>query len=241
MATRSTRSKSAARPKTRARTAAKAKPRTRAAAVNKPAKASAKPKKSVAAKTAAKARRPARKTAAAKTRKSKGPQLILNRPGNIADVKLTVTADAFAPRVSERLSDYDEGVSPRMSWSGAPQGTKSYVVMLEDPDAPKAQPFVHWVAYGIPGHVTGLPEGLAPNAEMGQPVAILQGVNSKGKTGYYGPRPPEGPAHKYHLEVFALDKSLDLQPAADIDDVLAAMKGHVVASGEVVGEYGLPN
>lgn len=152
---------------------------------------------------------------------------------------MNVVANAFAPQVAERLSDYDEGVSPRIAWSGAPSEAKSFVVLLEDPDAPKAQPFVHWIAYGIPPNVRELPEGLAPNAEMGEPVAILQGVNSKGETGYFGPRPPEGSAHRYHLEVFALDRSLDIEPAAEFNDVLAAMKGHVIASGELVGEYGL--
>src|SRR5262249_34703308 len=152
-----------------------------------------------AAKAREKAKPPARKTkgaastARASSQPAKRPALILNRRGNSAPIKLDVMARDFTPRIAERLSDYDEGVSPQVSWSGAPKEAQSYVVMLEDPDAPKEQPFVHWVAYGIPGHIHELPEGLERNAEMGQPVAILQGVNSKGETGYYGPRPPEGP------------------------------------------------
>jgi Raf kinase inhibitor-like YbhB/YbcL family protein len=110
---------------------------------------------------------------------------------------------------------------------------KSYALIVEDPDAPMARPFVHWLAWNIPGSTTELPEG--------SPQVAVEGENGSGSMGYFGPRPPAGDAdHHYHFQVFALDTTLNLAPGAKRDDVVEAMKGHVLAKGELVATYGQP-
>jgi Raf kinase inhibitor-like YbhB/YbcL family protein len=109
---------------------------------------------------------------------------------------------------------------------------------MEDPDAKPALPFVHWVAWNIPADVTRLPEGVQEQPRLTEPDGVLQGRNTRGSVGWYGPRPPVGdPAHRYHFQVFALDTKLDVPFGADRDQVLAAMQGHVLAKGEIVGRY----
>jgi Raf kinase inhibitor-like YbhB/YbcL family protein len=132
-------------------------------------------------------------------------------------------------------SAYGENMSPPVKWRGAPADARSFVLMIEDADAPNP-PFVHWIAYNISGEI----HALAPNAAAAPGSDIGQGANSAGREGYFGMRPPHGPAHHYHLEVFALDSMLDLPDGADRERVLDAMRGHVLAKGEIVGEFQRP-
>jgi Raf kinase inhibitor-like YbhB/YbcL family protein len=111
-------------------------------------------------------------------------------------------------------------------------------VITEDPDAKPITPFVHWVAWNIPADRTSLPEGLQEQPRLTQPEGVLQGRTSRGSVGYFGPKPPVGdPPHHYHFQVFALDAKLDVPAGADRDQLLAAMQGHVLAAGELVGTY----
>ncbi len=128
--------------------------------------------------------------------------------------------------------------SPALAWS-RPEGARSFVVVMEDPDAPEPKPFVHWLAYDIPGEAAGLPEGMPTEPLLAQPAGTKQGVNSAGATGYMGPKPPpQDPPHRYHLQVFALDvPSLDLPASATRQEVLKAMQGKVIAKGEIVGLF----
>ncbi len=139
-----------------------------------------------------------------------------------------------------RHSAYGEDISPALTWTGAPERTESYVLLMEDPDAKRVKPFVHWVAYDIPADSTGLPLGVPglPRLETLVP-GMLQGQNSRGTIGYFGPRPPVGdPPHHYHFQVFALDRKLGLEPGSNREAVLAAMAGHVLAHGELMVTYG---
>ncbi len=138
-----------------------------------------------------------------------------------------------------QYSAYGENISPELSWSGAPDGTKTFAILLEDPDATSPKPFVHWVAYNIPSDVTTLREGLPATPRLEEPV-MLQGQNSAGRTGYFGPKPPDEPVHHYHFQIFALDTTLPLDPGKDLPAVVDAMKGHVLASGEIVGTFRNP-
>jgi Raf kinase inhibitor-like YbhB/YbcL family protein len=139
--------------------------------------------------------------------------------------------------MSPKYSEYADGVSPALSWSAVPDA-RSYALIMEDPDAKPALPFVHWVAWNIPQEVTALPEGVQEQPRLSEPEGVLQGRNTRGSMGYYGPHPPVGdPPHHYHFQVFALDAKLDVPFGADRDQVLAAMKGHVLAQGEVDGKY----
>ena len=149
--------------------------------------------------------------------------------------KLKVTSAQFGPggRIPEAQSSYGAGLSPALSWSGAPAGTRSYVVLTEDPDASTPKPFVHWVVFDVPGTAKGLPAN-------GLPAGAKAGLNGSGKPGYRGPHPPADGDHHYHFQVFALDRQLGLAETSDRDAVAAAMRGHVLASGELVGLYKKP-
>jgi Raf kinase inhibitor-like YbhB/YbcL family protein len=149
---------------------------------------------------------------------------------------LSVASSAFASggTIPDKYSAYHEGVSPPLTWTPVVDA-HSYALIVEDPDAPSAQPFVHWVAWNIPGDTASLPENLAA---AGAPQGMQQGKSGAGNVGWFGPRPPAGPAHHYHFQVFALDTpSLNLAPGADRAALVAAMKGHVAAEGELVGLY----
>ncbi|HWE27014.1 MAG TPA: YbhB/YbcL family Raf kinase inhibitor-like protein, partial [Polyangia bacterium] len=111
------------------------------------------------------------------------------------------------------------------------------VVLCEDPDAPKPQPFVHWIVTGVPPDTTELLEGLPPSPTPLSSGAA-QGRNDMGKHGYYGPEPPPGHGvHHYHFQVFAVDRALDVRTPADRDALVQALRGHVVGWGELVGTY----
>jgi Raf kinase inhibitor-like YbhB/YbcL family protein len=153
---------------------------------------------------------------------------------------MKVTSKAFAADgvIPERHSGYSQSVSPDLRWSGAPATTGSFALVMEDPDAKAMapEPFVHWIAYNIPALTMSLPEGLPATPDiMGDG---MQGVNGTKASGYFGPRPPAGdPPHHYHFQVFAIDSELPLRPGASKAALIAAMKGHVVGWGELVGTY----
>lgn len=129
--------------------------------------------------------------------------------------------------------------SPVVEWSNVPDGTKSFVVIVDDPDAAKPKPFTHWLAYDIPSITMKLREGVPGTPLLQDPKDMKQGANSMGSVGYTGPNPPVGdPAHHYHFQVFALDvETLGLEPGAKRDAVLKAMDGHVLAEGQIVGTF----
>lgn len=171
--------------------------------------------------------------------KGNGVPLAKYRPETEAAGKLTVSSDAFRDNgtLDKRYSEYADGVSPPLAWTAVP-GSKSYVVIAEDPDSKPVKPFVHWLAWNIPATTTKLPEGVQEQPRLTEPEGVLQGRTTRGSMGYYGPRPPVGdPAHHYHFQVFALDKMLDVPFGADRDQLLAAMKGHVLAKGALLGRY----
>jgi Raf kinase inhibitor-like YbhB/YbcL family protein len=139
-----------------------------------------------------------------------------------------------------RYSAYGENLSPELNWSRGPEGTKSYAVIVEDPDAPKPMPVVHWLLFNIPADVTHLREGVPGAPALTFPKDARQGTNTRGATGYFGPRPPDSDPHHYHFQVFALDTKLDLKPGPARKELLDAMKGHVLAQGEIVGVFQKP-
>jgi len=123
-----------------------------------------------------------------------------------------------------------ENVSPAISWEGVPAGAKSLALICDDPDAPRAQPWVHWVVYGIPANTRGLAEGSAGGA--------TEGTTDFGSPGWGGPMPPKGHGtHHYHVKVYALDAELTLPKGQSKEKLLSAMKGHVLAEGELIGTY----
>lgn len=153
-----------------------------------------------------------------------------------ADREITVTSPYMhaGAAIPARNTDYGEGISPVLHWTRVDHAI-SYVLLVEDPDAPKLKPFVHWLAWNIPVGVHALPEGIPQKIVMLGAEGMCQGLNSRGRTGYFGPRPPQGDKpHHYHFQVFALDCTLALPDDADRGVVLAAMSGHVLAKGQLV-------
>ncbi len=130
-----------------------------------------------------------------------------------------------------------EGVdtNPPLYISGLPNGTKSLVVIVDDPDAPGGT-FTHWIAWNIPP-VEEIPSWIPREGETEEPIHMVQGKNDFGKIGYNGPCPPRGKPHHYHFKVYALDTELDLPPGASRHQLERAMEGHVLAWGEVVGLF----
>ncbi|MDD1654982.1 MAG: YbhB/YbcL family Raf kinase inhibitor-like protein [Methanomicrobiales archaeon] len=121
-------------------------------------------------------------------------------------------------------------ISPAVNWTRAPNGTQSFAVIVEDPDAPSGL-FTHWLVYGIPATQFELPEGLPKETEVAD--GILQGTNDFGTMGYRGPCPPKGSTHKYVLRVLALDGMMNLAGGADRETFDTVIKGHVLDTGEI--------
>jgi len=174
-----------------------------------------------------------------------GVPLAIERPETKTKAALDVSSPAFEPgdTIPTVYSEYEQGASFPVEWSAGPKGTASYLLIMEDPDAAKPKPFVHWVAWNIPADVTSLREGLQEQDLLDDPPGLRQGVNSRGSVGFLGPRPPAGdPPHTYHVQIFALDSVLDMPyTGADRDQVLAAASGHVLAGGELTGMFARPD
>lgn len=147
---------------------------------------------------------------------------------------LTSPAFATGGTIPRKYTCDGEDASPPLAWSGAPDGTRSLTLIMDDPDAPGGT-WVHWVLFGLRADVPVLPEGVptTPTLEGG----LRQGKNSWGRVGYGGPCPPRG-VHRYFFKLHALDTALDLAPGATKEQALAAIRGHILAEAELMGRYG---
>ncbi|GAB7563039.1 YbhB/YbcL family Raf kinase inhibitor-like protein [Methylobacillus methanolivorans] len=139
-------------------------------------------------------------------------------------------------------SSYGDSLSPALSWSVGPAGTKSYAILLEDEDGIKdGKPIVHWVVYNIPGTVTSLPADLPKDGKLIKPDGVLQGVTISGRTGYLGPRPrPLTGTHHYYFQVYALDNILAVPEGVSREQFVEALRGKVLAKGKLEGVYESP-
>ena len=125
-------------------------------------------------------------------------------------------------------------VSPPLTWSNVPAGTREFAVVCEDFDAGNPPPFVHWVIYKIPATAKGLPENIPIDTSAPMPADVagaVQGLNGFKRAMYRGPAPPPGKPHRYHFVVYALDAALDLKPNLTRAELLEAIKGHVIGAG----------
>ena len=147
---------------------------------------------------------------------------------------LAITSTAFAqgqPIPAEYSCD-GKSQSPPLLWSGAPQGTKSFALIMDDPDAPMGT-FVHWVIYSIPASSMGLPEAMSKEAKLAD--GSIQGPSTTGRAGYTPPCPPGG-THRYFFKLYALDITID-GAGLGKEQLLTAMQGHILAQGELMGTY----
>jgi Raf kinase inhibitor-like YbhB/YbcL family protein len=143
--------------------------------------------------------------------------------------KMKITSSAFQQggNIPSKFTCDGGDTSPPLQMQDIPAAAKSLVLIVDDPDAPSGL-FTHWISWNISPQTTSIAEGSAPKA--------VQGTNDFGKSGYGGPCPPSG-THRYYFKIFALDKELDLPPASKRAQLDAAMKGHVIAQGELMGRY----
>ncbi len=125
-------------------------------------------------------------------------------------------------------------LSPPLRWSDSPAKTKSFALIVDDPDAPGGT-WAHWVLYGLAATLRELSEGVPARETV--PGIGTQGVNGFRKVGYGGPCPPRGPAHRYFFKLYALDTELTLPPRRTKADLLKAIEGHVLGQAELMGRY----
>jgi Raf kinase inhibitor-like YbhB/YbcL family protein len=154
-------------------------------------------------------------------------------PPPAAPDRIRLTSPAFAPNASipPRFTCDGDGVSPPLSWTGVPKGTRSLALLMEDPDAPDGT-FAHWTLYGIAPSTDGLRQGAVP-------ADAREGENSFGDEGYGGPCPPEGDeAHRYVFTIYALRSNPDLDPGASATQVRATIADKAIARGRLTARFG---
>jgi Raf kinase inhibitor-like YbhB/YbcL family protein len=147
-----------------------------------------------------------------------------------ATINVSSSAFGLGAAIPARYTCGGADVSPPLRWSGAPGSEKSAALTVIDPDAP-GRPFTHWVVFNLPAGTSELPEG-GP-----LPPGTMEGRNDFGGSGYRGPCPPPGSPHHYHFKVYALDTMLSLRSGAAEAAFEDAIKGHVLADGELVGTF----
>jgi Raf kinase inhibitor-like YbhB/YbcL family protein len=151
-------------------------------------------------------------------------------------MKIQLTSSVFAEGqiIPKQHTADGSNTSPPLTWSGLPEGTQSIALICDDPDAPRGI-WVHWVLFNLPAEVSDLAEGVSPRGAL--PDGTQQGKNDFGKIGYGGPAPPKGKPHRYFFKIYAVDKVLDLAAGSTKEQLLAALKGHVLADGQLMGKY----
>ncbi len=154
---------------------------------------------------------------------------------DVSKPSISISSPAFedGATIPGNYSCLGENTSPQLTWSEGPAGTVSFVLIVDDADAP-GRPFTHWVLYEIRPDITELHKGISTNGML--ETGAIQGRNSLGKLGYYGPCPPEGESHHYRFTIYAIDKFLGL-PSASREQVLEAIQGHILASGQLTGTF----
>ena len=152
-----------------------------------------------------------------------------------ADMSFELKSSAFLQDdpIPATYSCDGENISPPLAWTDPPHGTRRFVMILDDPDAP-AGTWVHWVLFNLPADARSLPEAVAPDPMLSD--GTIHGSNSWNSIGYGGPCPPSG-EHRYFFKLYALDSILDLEAGANKEQVLEAMEGHVLAQTELMGTY----
>ena len=148
---------------------------------------------------------------------------------------LAISSPAFqdGDQIPVEFTCDGSNTSPALLWSGAPSGTRTFALLCDDPDAP-GRTFVHWVIYNLPPAKSALTQGVPPKGELEE--GVLQGLNSARRVGYVGPCPPSG-RHRYYFKLYALDKSLALSGSPTKEELMTAMKGHIIEEAQLIGTY----
>jgi Raf kinase inhibitor-like YbhB/YbcL family protein len=147
----------------------------------------------------------------------------------LGDLAITSTAFEAGGAIPDKHTSNGQDVSPPLSWSGAPEGTKAFAVICHDPDAPLMDGYTHWVAYNIPASTTELAEGAS---------GLDEGPNSAGNSVYMGPAPPPGHGvHNYYYWVYALDSDAQIEAGLTRRELIDRIEDHVLEQARLVGTY----
>jgi hypothetical protein len=153
--------------------------------------------------------------------------------GNKMALKITSSTFTEGGRIPKQYTCDGADISPDLSWAGVPESTKSLVLICDDPDAPMGT-WVHWVLFNIPPGESALPAKTPSNANLSN--GAKHGTNDFRRLGYGGPCPPGG-THRYYFKLYALDIELNLDSGATKSKVEEAMRGHILAEGQLMGKY----
>ncbi len=153
----------------------------------------------------------------------------------------SLTSPAFQNEstIPKKCTCDGDDFSPTLQWQEAPAGTKSFALIMDDPDAPPGT-WVHWIIYDLAATKNSLPENVAKK-ETGPDASkqgLVWGVDTFSKVGYFGPCPPPGKPHRYYFKLYALNTLLNLPPKATKSQVEAKMKGHILGQATLMGTYG---
>jgi hypothetical protein len=154
--------------------------------------------------------------------------------GHVAKIQLTSAAFADGQPIPVKYTGDALDISPPLAWTNPPAGTKCFALIADDSDAPSGT-WTHWVIYDLPPTVTALAEDQFKTQQLRN--GAKQGLNDFKKTGYNGPSPPPGKAHRYFFKLYALDAMTGLAPGATKADLLKTMNGHVLGEGRLTGTY----
>ncbi len=150
-------------------------------------------------------------------------------------MKLESAGFKTGDKIPKKYTYTGQNISPQISWDDAPEGTKSFVLIADDPDAPPGN-WVHWLVYNVPVEAHSLSEDIDGISHLKD--GTLQGQNDFRQIGYDGPIPPEGHgSHRYFFRLYALDIKLTLRPGANRTELERAMKGHILEQTELMGTY----
>lgn len=149
------------------------------------------------------------------------------------DIK--IKSPAFVPggKIPGKYTCDGMDISPPLAWTLGPEGTKTFALICDDPDAPMGT-WVHWVLFNLPADIIELRENVLPERELKS--GTKQGMNDFRKIGYGGPCPPGG-THRYYFKLYALDTKINLDAGATKSELLKAMEGHILAEGQLMGRY----
>lgn len=155
-------------------------------------------------------------------------------------MRLTSPAFEHGGPIPKKYTEDGQNISPPLIFEDVPPTARTLAIIVDDPDAPRHDPWVHWVLYNVPAQVQHLPEAIPRHEDLSQPIAAQQGINSwpRHNVGYRGPAPPKGHGtHHYHFRVYALDDNIALSSGLVKDALLRAMEGRILGQAELIGTY----
>ncbi len=154
----------------------------------------------------------------------------------LEQMTLSSPDSAYGELIPPGFTCEGENTSPELNWENAPENTAGFALICDDPDAPGGT-WVHWVIYNIPAEANQLIRGIPDKKTFEN--GTMNGSNSWPRIGYSGPCPPAGKPHRYYFKLYALDKTLELEPGATKEQLLKAMNGHIIAEAEWMGTYSM--